>query len=138
MTLEELTARLHKGVPLAGALGIEVLSAGPEEAVLRLPPSALSLRPGGTASGPALMTLADVGIWVPLLVATGGGDETRTAQLQIAFLRPAGADGVLAEVRIVRRGRNSLYAEVWMRGEGQDKPCAHATSSWLRVAPAVG
>ncbi|HEY8612505.1 MAG TPA: PaaI family thioesterase [Roseomonas sp.] len=133
MTAEELTARVWEGVPLAGALGIEVLRAGPDGATLRLPPSALSLRPGATASGPALMTLADVAIWVPLLVATGGVDDMRTAQLQIAFLRPAGSAGVLAEVRIVRRGRTSLYAEVWMRGEGEEKPCAHATSSWLRA-----
>jgi uncharacterized protein (TIGR00369 family) len=135
VTPEELTARVREGVPLAGALGIEVLAAGPDSAVLRLPSSALSLRPGGTASGPALMTLADVAIWVPLLVATGGADETRTAQLQMAFLRPAGSDGVLADVRIVRQGRASLYAEVWMRGEGQEKLCAHATSLWLRASP---
>jgi uncharacterized protein (TIGR00369 family) len=122
-------------VPLAGALGVEVLAGGPDSALLRLPPSPLSLRPGGTASGPALMTLADVAIWVPLLVATGGADETRTAQLQMSFLRPAGSDGALAEVRIVRQGRASLYAEVWMRGEGQEKPCAHATSLWLRASP---
>jgi uncharacterized protein (TIGR00369 family) len=137
VTPEELTARVREGVPLAGALGIEVLRAGADSATLRLPPSALSLRPGATASGPALMTLADVGIWVPLLVATGGADETRTAQLQIAFLRPAGSMGVIAEVRIVRRGRSSLYAEVWMHGEGEEKPCAHATSTWFRAAPAA-
>ncbi len=133
MTVDELTARVRGGVPLAGALGIEVIRATAEEATLRLPPSALSLRPGGTASGPALMTLADVAIWVPLLVATGGADDTRTAQLGIAFLRPAGEAGVLAEVRIVRQGRASLYAEVWMRGEGATKPCAHATSTWMRA-----
>jgi acyl-coenzyme A thioesterase PaaI-like protein len=123
VTPEELTARVREGVPLAGALGIEVLRAGPDSATLRLPPSPLSL--------------ADVAIWVPLLVATGGADETRTAQLQIAFLRPAGSMGVVAEVRIVRRGRSSLYAEVWMHGEGEEKPCAHATSTWFRAAPAA-
>lgn len=135
MTPEELTSRVREGVPLAGVLGIEVLHATAERATLRLPPSVLSLRPGATASGPALMTLADVAIWVPLLVATGGADDTRTAQLQIAFLRPAGSLGVTAEVRIVRHGRSSVYAEVWMQGEGEGRPCAHATSTWFR-APA--
>ncbi|WP_198380323.1 PaaI family thioesterase [Roseomonas sp. KE2513] len=136
MTLEELTARVREGVPLAGALGIEVLRADAGSALLRMPPSSLSLRPGGTASGPALMTLADVGIWVPLLVATGGADSTRTAQLGISFLRPAGAAGVLAEVRVVRQGRTSVYAEVWMRAEAQEKPCAHATATWMRATGA--
>ncbi|WP_426957263.1 PaaI family thioesterase [Muricoccus radiodurans] len=134
MTVEELTARVRSGVPLAAALGIEVVSADAATAMVRLPASDLSMRPGGTASGPALMTLADVAIWVPLLVATGGADETRTAALTISFLRPAGSGGVLAEVRIVRQGRSTVYAEVWMRAEGSDKPCAHATSTWLRAA----
>nr|WP_280855182.1 PaaI family thioesterase [Pararoseomonas indoligenes] len=93
------------------------------------------MRPGGNASGPALMTLADVAIWVPELVATEGGDPTRTANLQIAFLRPAGNSGVQAEVRIIRRGRSSLYAEVWMRAEGDGRPCAHVTSTWMRAPP---
>ena len=133
MTLDDLTARVRQGVPLAGALGIEVLRADAGTALLRLPPSALSLRPGEMASGPALMTLADVAIWVPLLMGSDGADDTRTAQLGISFLRPAGAQGVLAEVRVVRQGRTSLYAEVWMRAEGEEKPCAHATSTWLRA-----
>ncbi|WP_338662656.1 PaaI family thioesterase [Pararoseomonas sp. SCSIO 73927] len=136
MTPERLTERVRDGVPLAGALGIEVVRADAVSALLRLPPSPLSLRPGGTASGPALMTLADVAIWVPELVATDGGDPTRTANLSIAFLRPAGDRGVLAEVRIVRRGRSLLYAEVWMRAEGEERPCAHVTSTWMRAAPA--
>ncbi|MCR0981358.1 PaaI family thioesterase [Roseomonas populi] len=134
MTPEELTARVREGVPLAGALGIEVLRGDAASALLRLPPSPLSLRPGATASGPALLTLADVAIWVPELLATGAADLTRTANLQIALLRPAGDKGVLAEVRIVRRGRTSLYAEVWMRAEGEEKPCAHVTSTWMRAA----
>jgi uncharacterized protein (TIGR00369 family) len=138
MEIAELTARVRQGVPLAAALGIEVVSASAQGAVVRLPGSSLSLRPGGTASGPALMTLADVAIWVPLLVATGGADDTRTAQLGITFLRPAGSAGVLAEVRIVRQGRTSVYAEVWMRAEGQEKPCAHATSTWMRAGAAAG
>ena len=135
MTTEELTARVQQEVPLAGALGITVRRAGPDEAELWLPPSALSLRPGATASGPAMMTLADVAIWVPALVAAQGADVVRTAQLQITFLRPAGSLGVRAEVRVVRRGRTSLYADVWLYGAGQEKPCAHVTSNWLRAAP---
>lgn len=133
MTAEELTAYVRAGVPLAGALGVEVLSAGDGAATVRLPPSALSLRPGGTASGPSLMALADVALWAALLGSNGGRDDARTTDLAVAFLRPAGAAGVLAEARWVRRGRRALYGEVWMRGAGAEEPCAHATSAWLSV-----
>ena len=138
MTLEELTGRVRTGVPLAGVLGLEVLAASADAATLRMPPSDLSLRPGPSVSGPALMTLADAAVWVPELVARGGADETRTAVMTTTFLRPPGAKGVIAEVEVVRRGRTALYAEVWMRAEGSDKPCAHVTTTWLRAAPVSG
>ncbi len=136
MTLEDLTRRVRTGVPLAGVLGLEVLAASPTAATVRMPASDLSLRPGPSVSGPAMMTLADAAVWVPLLVATGDADDTRTAVMTTTFLRPPGAAAIVAEVEVVRHGRTAVYAEVWMRAEGADKPCAHVVTTWLR-APAT-
>lgn len=138
MTLEDLTERVRTGVPLAGALGLEVLAATGNAATVRMPPSDLSLRPGPSVSGPAMMTLADAAAWVPMLVATGGVDDTRTAVMTTTFLRPPGATGIIAEVEVVRHGRTATYAEVWMRAEGSEKPCAHVVTTWLRAAGGGG
>lgn len=128
MTLDALTARLQAGVPLAQLLGIEAIAFTP--LTLRMPPAPLALRPGGTVSGPALMALADVAMWAALLMANGAEDLSRTSQLAIQFLRPAAPGPVIAEPRILKPGRTLIYGEVWLRGEGEDRPAAHVTTQW--------
>nr|WP_305123290.1 PaaI family thioesterase [Roseomonas sp. GC11] len=118
---------------MAAEWGIEVVSAGAGAAVLRLPPRAALLRPGPTVSGPALMGLADIAIWAAAMADTEGEQDALTGTLTASFLRPAGSGAVLAEARLVRQGRRTLYAEVWLRAEGSAQPCAHVTSTWLRV-----
>ena len=131
MTLEALTARLQAGVPLAQILGIEAVALAP--LTLRMPPAPLALRPGGTVSGPALMTLADVAMWAALLVANGAEDLSRTTHLAIHFLRAVAPGPVIAEPRILKPGRMLTYGEVWIRGEGEDRPAAHVTTQWAAV-----
>lgn len=137
MTIEEMQAMVRAGVPLAAAWGIEVLAAGDGVATLRLPQRDDLLRPGGTVSGPALMGLADVAMWAALLSLNGGRDESLTANLAITFLRPPGSRAIVAEARIIKRGRTLSYGEVLLRPEGEDAPCAHVTSSWA-AAPRRG
>ena len=125
-----MQARVREGVPLAAAWGIEVMSCGEGLATLRLPAREDLLRPGGTVSGPALMGLADVAMWVALLSLTEGRDENLTASLAITFLRPPPAGVVLAEARVIKHGRTLSYGEVMLRAEGAAQPCAHVTTSW--------
>jgi uncharacterized protein (TIGR00369 family) len=135
MTPEAMQARLREGLPLADAWAVEVLGCEAGNALLRLPPRDLLLRPGGTVSGPALMGLSDMAMWVALLSMTEGRDESRTINLAIHFLRPTPAGAVLAEARILRRGRTLSYGDVLLRAEGATNPCAHVTSSWANVPP---
>jgi uncharacterized protein (TIGR00369 family) len=131
----DLQAIMHAGVPLAGAWGVEVLAAAGGEALVRLPFRPELLRPGETVSGPALMGLADIAVWAALLSLTGGRDESVTSTMTVNFLRPVGAHPVLAEARIVKRGRRMVFAEVLMRAEGGDDLAAHVTTTWAVIAP---
>jgi uncharacterized protein (TIGR00369 family) len=133
--VEEMQRVVRAGVPLAGAWGVEVLSASEGEATLRLPHREDLLRPGGTVSGPALMGLADVAMWAALLSLTGGKDESLTATLSITFLRPPAPRAVIAEARVIKKGRTLSYGEVLLRSEGEDAPCAHVTTSWAAAPP---
>lgn len=131
MTLADIEATVWAGVPLAAAWRIEVLAAADGAATVRLPADPALLRPGGTVSGPALMGLADIAIWAALL-GCGEGDSV-TAQQSMVFLRPAGSGPIIANARLVKRGRRLTYAEVWLQAEGADAPCAHATASWVAI-----
>jgi uncharacterized protein (TIGR00369 family) len=130
LTVTEMQALVREGVPLAGAWGVEVLGFADGAAMLRLPHREDLLRPGGTVSGPALMGLADVAMWVALLSLTGGKDESLTASLSITFLRPPAPRAVIAEAKVIRKGRTLSYGEVMLRSEGEAAPCAHVTTSW--------
>lgn len=134
MTPAQMTRLVHEGVPLVGGWGVEVLSFADGAAVARLPYRADLLRPGGTICGPALMGLADVAMWVALLSLTEGRDESLTASLSITFLRAPRPAPLLAEARVIRKGRTLSYGEVTLRAEGEAAPCAHATTSWAAVA----
>ncbi len=134
----EIQATVRRGVPLAEAWGIEVLAAAAGAATLRLPARAGLLRPGDTVSGPALMGLADVAMWAALLSVTGGKDESVTSTMTVNFLRPAGNGAVLAEARIVKRGRRMVFGEILLRAEASDDIAAHITTTWAVLAPAQG
>jgi uncharacterized protein (TIGR00369 family) len=129
-----IQAIVHRGVPLAAAWGVEVLAASGGTATCRLPWQEALLRPGGTVSGPALMGLADVAMWAALLGLTGGQDESLTTSLTIHFLRRLQPGPVLAEARVLKRGR-IIVGEVLIRSEGSSDIAAHVTTSWAGVAP---
>ena len=130
ISASEMQRLVHAGVPLAAAWGGVVLDAAEGVARLRLPHRDDLLRPGGTVSGPALMGLADVAMWAALLSLTGGRDESLTANLAITFLRPPAPRAVIAEARVIKKGRTLSYGEVDLRSEGEPAPCAHVTTSW--------
>ena len=134
-TIAEMTAIIHRGVPLAGAWGVEVVSAEAGIAVVRLPAQPLLLRPGNTVSGPALMGLADVAMWAALLSVTGGRDESVTSSMTVNFLRPAGSGPVLAEARIVKRGKRMVFGDIMLRAEGSEAIAVHVTTTWAVIAP---
>ncbi|HWT09578.1 MAG TPA: PaaI family thioesterase, partial [Roseomonas sp.] len=129
-----IQAVVHEGVPLAAAWGVEVVAAAGGSATCRLPWRAELLRPGGTVSGPALMGLADVAMWAALLGITGGRDESLTTSLTIHFLRRLPPGPVLAEARVLKRGR-IIVGEVMIRSEASEEVAAHVTTSWAAVSP---
>ena len=102
MSVAELDAFLLKEFPQAFASGdITIERADGETCLIRRAFHDRMLRPGGTVSGPTLMALADVAMYVVLLSAIGPVGLAVTTNLNINFLRK-GAPGqdVLAAAKI--------------------------------------
>jgi uncharacterized protein (TIGR00369 family) len=135
MTPREIEAVMHAKLPISAAWGVRVLEAGEGRARLELPTNEALLRPGPTLCGPALMGLADMALWAALLGLNDGRDESLTAGLTIAFLRPAGTGAVIAEARLIKPRGRSLYGEVTLTRADTGAVCAHATSHWVSVGP---
>lgn len=89
------------------------------------------LRPGGTVSGPVMMTLADVALYLAILARIGIVPLAVTTNLSINFLRRPRPDRrVVAHCRLMKLGKVLAVGEVSIYSEGEDEPVAHATGTY--------
>ena len=90
----------------------------------------------GVFSGPMVMALADTAMY-GCVHGTFGRDVVTVIQtLTITFLQPAKAADLIAEARILRRGKRSLYLDCTLTSDGDQEPCGHVTSTYaLRRLP---
>jgi uncharacterized protein (TIGR00369 family) len=89
------------------------------------------LRPGGTISGPTLMVLADLAMYVVLLSAIGPIGLAVTTNLNINFLRKGAAgQDVLAAARLLKLGKRLAVGEVNLFSGTSPDPIAHVTSTY--------
>lgn len=101
-----------------------------DRVVLRVPYKDRYLRPGGSISGPTLMTLADTAAYFLVLANVGPVILAVTSNLNIHFLRrPAPAD-VLGEATLLKLGRRLAVIDVRMFSDGEPEPVAHATVTY--------
>jgi uncharacterized protein (TIGR00369 family) len=89
-----------------------------------------SLRPGGTISGPTIMMLADVAMYVAVLASIGWQPLAVTTSLNINFLKRPAAGAMLAECRLLKLGKRLAVGDVCLRREGDEDLAAHATSTY--------
>lgn len=89
------------------------------------------LRPGGTVSGPVLMSIADVAIYVAILGKIGIVPLTVTTSLTINFLRkPSAAARIIAECTLMKVGRTLIVGEVSLYSEGTSDLVAHVVGTY--------
>jgi uncharacterized protein (TIGR00369 family) len=88
------------------------------------------LRPGGTISGPSLMTLADTAMYVAVLAMIGPVALAVTTNLNINFLRKPSAADVIGQARLLKLGKRLAVGEVIMYSENEPDPVAHATVTY--------
>lgn len=89
------------------------------------------LRPGGTVSGPALMAIADVGLYVAILGEIGLVALAVTTNLSINFLRkPTANKAIIAECRLLKSGKTLIIGEVSLFSEGDVEPVAHVVGTY--------
>src|SRR5258706_6139405 len=79
---------------------------GNSSATVRHPVGVDELRPGGTVSGPVLMTVADVALYVAILGEIGIVPLAVTTSLNINFLRkPSPHMSIVGVCKLLKRGK---------------------------------
>lgn len=88
------------------------------------------LRPGGTISGPSLMSLADTAMYITLLAMIGPVALAVTTNLNINFLRKPAPGDVIGYAKLLKLGNRLAVGEVTMCAENDAEPVAHATVTY--------
>jgi uncharacterized protein (TIGR00369 family) len=132
MTIEQLNAFLDREFPQIhwGGRCYSIEAVGWQMAVLRLRAGERHLRPGGTVSGPALMELADLALYITVLASIGPVALAVTTNLSINFLRKPAPRDLLGECRLLKLGKRLAVGEVAIRSDGHEDIVAHVTGTY--------
>jgi uncharacterized protein (TIGR00369 family) len=131
MTAPELQAFLAREFPQIDADSRYVVERADEAGVrLRARYHDSQIRPGGTISGPTMMTLADVSLYVAVLARIGPQALAVTTNLSINFLRKPAPRDLVAECRLLKLGKRLAVGEVTIFSEGEEEAVAHITGTY--------
>lgn len=115
---------------------LEVDELRPGLARIHLPFRPWMLRPGGTVSGPALFTAADLAMYALVLSHIGPELMAVTSNLNLNFLSKGVAADVHAEASLLKLGRKFVVMEVKLRCGDDPRLVAHATGTYARPSKA--
>jgi uncharacterized protein (TIGR00369 family) len=105
-------------------------------AVLRMPFSERLCRNGGMVCGQALMAFADTAMVIANLAANRGYRPMTTVDQTTHFMRAVMACDVLADARVVRRGRTMSFGRVTLLSATDNKPVAMVSSAFAMLSSA--
>jgi uncharacterized protein (TIGR00369 family) len=132
MTLDETVAFLEREFPQIhhGGRHYHLEAVGLLTARMRMDHHDRFLRPGGTVSGPAMMTLADLALYAAILANLGPVALAVTTNLSFNFLRRPGPNGLVGEARLLKLGRRLAVGEVLITAPGSSDLVCHATGTY--------
>lgn len=139
MTRDEVEAFLDAEFPQIHADGriFQVVDVGPLRSTLRMEALERHVRPGGTLSGPSMMTLADLALYVAILANLGPVALAVTTSLTFNFLRKPAPRALVADCRLLKLGRLLAVGETTLFNEGEPEPVCHAVGTYA-IPPARG
>ncbi|MBB4304771.1 uncharacterized protein (TIGR00369 family) [Rhodobium orientis] len=132
MSADEVIALLDREFPQIheGGQSYFIEGIAPGAASLRLHAAARHLRPGGTVSGPAMMTLCDLAAYVVILAHIGPVALAVTTNLNINFLNKPEPGDIVADCRLLKLGKRLAVTECRMHSVASDTIVAHATATY--------
>ena len=80
-------------------------------------------------SGPTVLGFADTAMYACIIGSLGPDTVGIVQTTTTNFLRPAKEADLIAKVRIIRRGKHSVYLEAFLYTDGDAEPIAHTTAT---------
>jgi len=129
MTANEIADFMKKFFPQA-RMPVEIEELRDGFLRIRVPVTDRYLRPGGTVSGPALMTIADTAMYYLVLGMIGPVALALTTSLNINFLRAPKLADVVAQAKMLKLGKRLAVGDITIYSDGSKDPVAHATVTY--------
>ena len=132
MSVEDIESFIDRDFPEVHTHGrvFFVEAVRPGEVDMRLDANETHLRPGGTISGPAMMTLADLGAYAVILAHIGPVALAVTTNLNINFLRKPAPGPLRCTARLIKLGKRLAVTDCSLTSSGVDGMVAHATLTY--------
>lgn len=130
LTKEQFNRIATEQLPFVQLMGLELEQINADNVLMRARYSDTHLRPGGTISGPVMMTLADAAVYALVLSRIGPVELTVTTNLSINFLRKPPPGDLLARATMLKLGSRLAVAEVSVHSERDEEMVAHVTSTY--------
>jgi uncharacterized protein (TIGR00369 family) len=130
MTAPDLIAFLGQVFPQAHGDRYRIEEVAEGRVRFRYTATEADLRPGDTISGPVLMALSDVGVYLALLAMIGPVALAVTTSLNINFLRRPRKGELIVDTILLKLGKRLAVGEVFIRSEHGPDPVAHATVTY--------
>jgi uncharacterized protein (TIGR00369 family) len=132
LTAEEMERRLRAEFPetFHTVSGLSIVDVDHGSACVRLEPTKTAVRPGGTVSGPTLMMLTDVAMYVAVLATYGWVPLAVTTSLNINFLLKPPPARLDARCRLIKFGKRLAVGDVEVWSQALPGMVAHATSTY--------
>lgn len=128
MSREQLSLFLSREFP---QFECEILSVSDVDVMIRQSIDVSHLRPGGTVSGPTMMALADVALYVAILSKIGPVALAVTTDFTCHFLnKPSANQAILAKASLLKIGKRLVIGEVSLFSEHQPDPVAHVVATY--------
>ena len=109
---------------------IEILNLTASSSSIKLRVTENDLRPGGTVSGPSMFLLADVTFYIAVLAAIGKQPLAVTTNCSINFMRKPNPNDLIADARILKKGRSLIVGDVLLRSSLEDLTVAQASFTY--------
>lgn len=127
-TLEQIQAFMASEFPQSKGM---VESVGNQSARVRHTIGFDELRPGGTVSGPVLMTVADLALYVAILGEIGIVPLAVTTSLTINFLRkPLPERDIIGVCKLMKVGKSLVIGNVSLYSDGIPEPVAYVVGTY--------
>ncbi len=121
--------------PWVAELGLRLVEAGPDRALLHLPADGRLLLKGGPGAGvlcgQAIAAVADTACVLALAGANGRFRNCTTVDMSVRFIRPVVKSAAEITVDIESNGRKLAVCRVTVRAEGSEKTAALATATFM-------